>query len=222
MEVDVLYNEDCLLGMQRLPDGSVDMILTDIPYGVVSRPSGGIHKLDKGTADVVSFTLADLAGRLARACKGSVYIFCSTEQVSELRALMVSHGFTTRLGIWEKTNPCPMNGQHLWLSSIECCVFARRSKAVFNEHCESPVWRFPNGSSKIHPTQKPAALFERLILASSNPGDLILDPCMGSGTTAIACLDTGRHYIGFEKDPGYFAIAQKRIAEHKPQLSLTA
>jgi site-specific DNA-methyltransferase (adenine-specific) len=222
MELDVLYNEDCMEGMRRIPEGSADMILTDIPYGIVNRPSSGLRPLDKGAADIETFDVETFIKQCVRVLSGSAYIFCGTEQVSAIRAAFVQGGLTTRLGIWEKTNPSPMNGTRLWLSGIECCVFARKSGATFNEHCKSPVWRFPVGSSKIHPTQKPVALFERLIQASSNPGDLILDPCMGSGTTPVACMNTNRHYIGFEKDPGYFAIAQKRIADHKPQLSLTA
>ena len=64
----------------------------------------------------------------------------------------------------------------------------------------------------LHPTQKPVALFEYLILTYTNPGELVLDNCMGSGTTAIACINSGRCYTGFEIDKGYFEIAEKRIA----------
>lgn len=149
--------------------------------------------------------------RLSGCVSGSAYVFCGTEQVSTLRGLFVGAGLTTRLGIWEKTNPSPMNGQRLWLSSVECCVFARKSKATFNEHCKSSVWRFATQHGKLHPTQKPLALMERLILASSNPGDTVLDNCMGSGTTGVACVNTGRNFIGIEKDPGYFAIAERRL-----------
>lgn len=67
---------------------------------------------------------------------------------------------------------------------------------------------------KLHPTQKPVALMEWLIKTYTNEGDVVLDPCMGSGTTAIACINTNRNFIGFEKDETYFNIAQKRIQEH--------
>ena len=66
---------------------------------------------------------------------------------------------------------------------------------------------------KLHPTQKPVALFEWLVKTYTNKNDVILDPCMGSGTTAIACINTNRQFIGFEKDPEYFAIAKRRIVE---------
>ena len=67
----------------------------------------------------------------------------------------------------------------------------------------------------LHPTQKPVALFEYLIKTYTNPGELVLDNCMGSGTTAIACMNTQRNFIGFEMDKGYYDIACKRIDDHK-------
>jgi adenine-specific DNA-methyltransferase len=86
------------------------------------------------------------------------------------------------------------------------------------------VWTYPTVQAYPgkHPCEKPLAMMEHIITASSRSEAVVLDSFIGSGTTAVACVNTGRHYIGFEKDPGYFAIAQKRIAEHKPQLSLTA
>lgn len=188
-------------------------MLADIPYGEVNRGSGGLRNLDKGAADVITFALDAAMAQVARVCRGSAYVFCGTEQVSEIRRLFVEHGMTTRLCIWEKTNPSPMNGQRLWLSSIECCVFGRRAGAVFNEHCQSAVWRNPVARGKLHPTMKPVALMERIVLASSNAGDVVMDFTMGSGTTGVACANTGRDFIGIEKDPGYFAIAENRIYE---------
>ena len=69
----------------------------------------------------------------------------------------------------------------------------------------------------LHPTQKPVALFEYLIKTYTNPGELVLDNCMGSGTTAIACMNTQRNFIGFEMDKGYYDIACKRIEDHKEE-----
>lgn len=84
------------------------------------------------------------------------------------------------------------------------------------------VLEFPNvtGKQAIHPTQKPVALFEYLIKTYTQPGEIVLDNCIGSGTTAIAALNTGRFFIGIEKEKKYVDIARKRIAEHIQQLSL--
>jgi site-specific DNA-methyltransferase (adenine-specific) len=211
IELNRIYNEDCLEGMKRIQDGSIDLVCTDIPYGVCNRNDNGLRNLDKNKADIETFPLADFLMEINRVTKGSVYIFCASEQLSEIRSALVQNGFTTRVCVWEKTNPSPMNGQHVWLSGIELCVYGRKKGATFNEHCKNTVFRHPCGRNKLHPTQKPLELFERFILASTNQGDVVLDPCMGSGTTAIACINTNRNYIGFELDKHYCEIANERI-----------
>lgn len=197
--------------MATLPDGCVDMVLCDLPYGVVNRESGGLRNLHKGAADIVNFSVRESVNEALRLCKGSFYFFCGTEQVSLIRHLLMVAGLTTRLCIWEKTNPSPMNGQYFWVSGIECCIYGKTKGAVFNEHCKNSVWRFPTARGKLHPTMKPVALMEYLINTSTNRGDTVLDFCMGSGTTGVACMNTGRGFIGIELDDGYFQIAKSRI-----------
>ena len=204
---------DSLELLSTLEDNAVPLTLTDIPYNVVNRETSGIRNFDKGNADEITFNLSALIPQLVRVTSGSIYVWCSTEQVSELRAGFVAAGLTTRLCIWEKTNPSPVNCQYLWMSSIECCVFARKSKATFNAKYESPVWRFPVVSRQKHPTQKPLGLFEKLVATSSNPSDVVLDPFMGSGTTAVASLSQGRHFFGSDLDPDYVALANARAAD---------
>ena len=211
-----LYLGDCLEVMRGMPDKSVDAIITDPPYGVVNRDSNGIRMLDKGAADIKTYDEFILINYFTRISK-TAYVWCGTEQVSNYRAAFVDAGYSTRICVWEKTNPSPMNGQYLWLSSIELCVYAKSTGAVFNEFCKSPVFRQPTEPKEYHPTAKPVSLMKRLILASSNEGDTILDPFMGSGTTGVACVQTGRNFIGIEIDPTYFAIAEKRIADAQMQ-----
>ncbi len=211
-----LYQGDCLEVMRTLPDKCVDMVLCDLPYGAVNRESGGLRNLHKGAADVVTFSVSDSIDEALRLCGGSFYFFCGTEQVSLIRHSLTVAGLTTRLCIWEKTNPSPMNGQHFWLSGVECCVYGKTKGAVFNERCKNSVWRFPTARGKLHPTMKPVALIEYLVGASSNNGDIVLDFCMGSGTTGVACMNTGRKFIGIERDEGYFKIAQDRINAATP------
>lgn len=207
----ILMQGDCLELMRSLPDASVDLVLCDLPYGEVTHKSGGLRLLDRGKADECNMDLALVADEFNRICKGTIYAFCGTEQISVLVGHFKRHGMTTRVCAWEKTNPSPMNGTRLWLSGLEFCVFARKPNATFNERCKKALWQFPSGRSKIHPTEKPVKLMERLVLASSNQGDVVLDNCMGSGTTGVACMNTGRRFIGMEMDSGYFAIAQQRI-----------
>jgi len=211
-----LIQGDCLELMAQIPDKSVDMILCDLPYGEVSQKSSGLRLLDRGVADRCDIDLAVLVAEFSRLCRGSVYAFCGTEQISPLVAHLKARGFTTRVGVWEKTNPSPMNGTRLWVSGLEFCVFGRLPNAVFNEHCKKAIWQAPSGRSKLHPTQKPVALMERLVLASTNEGDVVLDNTMGSGTTGVACVNTGRKFIGIERDPDYFNIARSRIESAMP------
>lgn len=206
-----LYNNDCMKILPTLEDKSIDLVVTDIPYGVVNRKHGSFRKLDKGKADIVTFDLDTFVSELTRVTKGSIYIFCGTEQVSDIRRILVQNKMSTRLCIWEKTNPSPMNGDKIWLSDIECCVFGRFPNATFNEHCKNTVFRYPCGRNKLHPTQKPLELIERLVLASSNEGDTVLDPCMGSGTVGVACKKNNRKFIGIEMDKEFYDIASDRI-----------
>ena len=194
--------------MKQFDDKSIELCVTDIPYGEVNRKSNGLRNLDKHKADEITFSLSDFLSELNRIIFGSIYIFCGTEQVSEIRGTLIKYGFSTRLIIWEKTNPSPMNGQHIWLSGVECCVYGKRKGAVFNGHCNNTVLRFPCGRNKLHPTQKPLDLIKQLIEFSSNRGGLVIDPCMGSGTTGIACKELERDFIGIELDKEYFEIAK--------------
>lgn len=224
MNVDTLINADCIEFMENMSDECVPMTLTDIPYGEVNRDSFGIRNFDKGDADLATFSLLHFTAEVCRVTAGSIYIFCSTEQVSAIRKELVVEGFSTRLGIWEKTNPSPVNGQHIWLSGIECCVYGKKPGAAFWEHCKNPVWRYPtertNKGRYDHPTIKPLALFRYLIWVSSRDHDVIFDPCIGSGTTAVAAILENRHYIGVDINKEYCDIAQRRIYEANAQPSL--
>jgi site-specific DNA-methyltransferase (adenine-specific) len=141
--------------LPSLADGSISLTLTDIPYDEVNRKSGGLRNLDKSHADIITFPLDDFIDEVVRVTSGSIYIFCGSVQVSHIRSRLIDRGLSVRHCIWEKTNPSPMNGQYIWLSSIENCVFAKKSGAVFNEHCKSAVWRNPIEHYKDHPTPKP-------------------------------------------------------------------
>ena len=200
--------------------GGVNCIITDIPYNECNRQSNGLRKLDKDKADVGDFDIIDLTKNLCDKTKGSIYMFCGINQVSTIRQTMMNEGLSTRIIVWEKTNPSPMNGNKIWLSGIELCVFGKKSKATFNLHCKNTVLRYPCGVNKIHPTQKPIALMSYIINASTKEGDTVLDPFMGSGTTAIAAIREKRNFIGFELNKEYYDKACKRIQLEMAQPSL--
>jgi DNA modification methylase len=211
--------------MAQLEDNAATMTLTDIPFDVVNRPTGGIREFDKGDADKLTFDVEEFTKEVARVTGGSVYIFCSTEQVSVIRATLVAAGLTTRLCIWQKTNPQATNGQYLWLSGIETCVFGRKKKATFYEFCKVPVWKcsthtrnnLPPGVT--HKTHKPVRLMRYLIRSSSNPGDVIFDPCCGSGSTGAGAVAEGRKYLLTDINPEYCQQARDLIAWQGSQQS---
>jgi site-specific DNA-methyltransferase (adenine-specific) len=213
-----IYHGDC----REILPLEADLLLTDPPYGEVNRASGGLRSLDKGVADTKTLENDELAALLVEVPATSVYIWCGTEQVSDLRRVFVDAGFTTRLAIWEKSNPSPMNGEHLWLSGLEACVFARRSGAAFNEHCRNPIWRGSSAPANEHTTPKPLWLMKRLVAASSDPGQTVLDPFMGSGTTLRAAKDLGRKAIGIELEERYCENAAERCAQEVLDLGAAA
>lgn len=208
-----LFQGDCIEIMKSMPTKYVTMVVTDIPYGVINKHNkeNSLRSYDKKDADVETFELSAFMQELCRITSGSVYVFCSTEQISYIRAYMESQKMLTRVIVWEKTNPSPVNGENVWLSGIELCCFGKFSGATYNQFCENTVIRLPTTKSKVHPTQKPISLIKKLILASSNNGDVVLDPCMGSGTTGICCVNTDRSFIGIELNEKYFNIAKQRI-----------
>lgn len=211
MKINTLYNIDCIDGLQRLETDSIDLVLTDIPYDFVNRAFGMRRGMDKGNADILRFDLITFLNEVDRVCRGSFYIFCGPMQLSTLFSFFNDGKHTTRVLVWEKTNPAPFNGKYTWLSGIELCIYAKKPRATFNAFCRNTVIKLPTIQSKLHPTQKPQKLFEELIQISTNEGDTVLDTCIGSGTTALACIATGRNYIGFELDAAYYNIAQSRI-----------
>ena len=208
---------DCLDVLRDLPDKCVDLVLTDPPYGGVNRKTNGLRNLDKGCADIVAFDFNAWLNEIVRICKGSVYIWCGHEQISDIFKKLNTNKFSTRLLIWEKTNPSPMNGDCIWLSGIEPCVYGKRGGATYNGFCQNTVIRANTERETIHATQKPINLFSKLITTSSNENDLVLDCFSGSGTTAVACHNLNRRFICIEKDPEYHAASVKRLEQAQRQ-----
>lgn len=211
-----IYNIDCMEGMRNINDNSVDFTLTDIPYNAVNRTSNGLRELDKQEADVITFNLNEFLDEVYRITKNSICIFCGKEQFSLIFEYFANKKGTVRPIIWEKTNPSPMNGQYIYLSGVEMAVWFKKTGAkTFNAHCKNTVFRYPNGKRDIHPTQKNLKLFEELIKDNSNENDLVFDPCIGGGTTAFACLNTGRNFLGFELSKDYYDKTISKINEVK-------
>ncbi len=201
--------------MKTMESDSVNLTLTDIPYGVVSRDDNGLRNLDKENADIMTFELRDFLPEVYRITSGTIIIFCSKEQISEIYEFFNEKQKkklgTVRQLIWEKTNPSPMNGQYIYLSGIENAVWFKKKGAVFNAHCKNPVFKYSCGRSKLHPTEKNHDLLKELILDNSNEDDIVFDPCTGSGSHLLVAKENNRRWLGVELREKYFDIAVDRL-----------
>ncbi len=274
IELNKIYNEDCLEGMKRIPDSSVDMILCDLPYGTTNN----------AWDEIIPFEL--LWEQYGRVIKDNGAIVLTASQPFTSKLVSSKLEWFKHEWIWEKQRASNfMRANHEPLKYHEnVLVFSKgvlninpqrykvleideimnmtkkqmegmmkskdydrfgkvdRRKTVKDpdenkEYLGSEIKRVRNAddgfrnpksvlkinnklNGNIHPTQKPVPLFEYLIKTYTNKGDTVLDNCMGSGTTAIACLNTERNFIGFELDKEYFEGAQNRIKERKNEMSL--
>ena len=210
-----LLQGDCMELMNNIPNESIDLVLTDIPYNVVNREDNGLRKLDKENADILTFDLQEFLEQIYNKTKSTIIIFCGKEQVSIIHSFFNNKqkkGMgTVRQLIWEKSNPSPMNGQHIYLSGVENAIWFKKRGGTFNAHCKNTVFKYPIGRSKLHPTEKNHLLLQELILDNSNENDLILDPCMGSGSTGVVALQNNRNFLGIELNQNYFEIAKNRL-----------
>ena len=225
---------DCLdpvIGLASLADKSVDHVITDPPYEAEAHTQG--RRCGTGNGGAVERPL-DFApideeqrilcgqhfGRLARRW---ILSFCQVEAAMKWRTAIAAD--YCRTCVWIKPGGAPQftgDRPGMGYESIVACHAPGRKRwngggqhGVFECPLEAP-------STRQHTTQKPAALMEKLVRLFTDPGDTILDPFAGSGTTGVAAIRLGRHFIGFEKDPKYHAIAMKRLNAAREQLELTA
>lgn len=192
--------------------GYADFTLTDIPYAEVNRKTNGLRNLNKEQADISTFNIQNFCEEIYKHTKNSIVIFCGREQFSEIYKFFANKKGTVRPLVWQKSNPSPMNGQYIYLSGVEFAVWFKKAGAkTFNAHCKNTVFKYPNGKSKLHPTEKNHELLRELIRDNTNKGDIVFDPCMGSGAHGLVALEEGRNFIGIELNEDYFNIAKERL-----------
>lgn len=214
LELNKIYNTDCLEFMRSMPDSCVDLVVTDPPYeihtkggGLGRRPvyeNGALGKISQG------FDAEATLEQIARICKKiNIFIFCSTKQKPRIMNWGYERGYNIAELAWYKPNAAPFTN-NTFKSDLENIIYIREKgvkikgiSRLFTHNC---------GKSKYgHPTEKPLEIIEKLILTASNEGDLIFDPFMGSGTTAAACKELNRNFIGCEIEAKYCEIAEKRL-----------
>lgn len=228
MKLNYIDNCDCLEGLAQVPDNSVDCIITDPPY-FLSMGHAGSRTNAKASEQLTSNrAFNDLAictpfykalfSEYARVLKedGSFYFFTDWRGYAYYFPLINAALPVRNMIAWDKKS-----GPGSFYSFAHELVIFGTYKPKTKSGVGTNVWRLPAFNSgakttngeKVHPTQKPVEIIEKMIQDSTEPGDVVLDTFMGSGTTAVACVRTGRQYIGFELDEKYHEIAAERVAE---------
>jgi DNA modification methylase len=228
---------DCLELLKNIPDNSIDLIITDPPYMVSQESNIGRKSLSgrndvklkfgdwdvfKSEADYKNFTESWF-----RECvrilkpKSWIYVFFSKEKIGYFPLEFApKYGMNTRtIFIWIKTNPTPSFRKMNYLSSAEFIwVGSKGDSKIKNFLQQKEMVNYmitPNSSVygvSGHPNEKPEILVSRFVLTSSYENEVVLDPFMGSGTTAVVCKKLNRRYIGIEKNPEYIEMAKKRLS----------
>lgn len=223
MEINKIYNEDCLEGMKKIDDGSVDLIVTDPPYLINYRTGRRKDKEHRFGRVILGDDDKELIKRYIEQCyrvlkdNSAMYMFCSMDKVDFFKQELEKHFKIKNMIIWVKNNHTAGDLKAQFGKKYEIIFLVNKGRKKFNGKRITDVWEFDrvSGKSQIHQNQKPAELIELCVERHSNEGDLILEGFMGSGTTAIACLNTNRNFIGFELDEGYYEAAKKRIDNHE-------
>jgi site-specific DNA-methyltransferase (adenine-specific) len=205
---------DCLEVMRDIPDKSVDLVVTDPPYGINIASNGKVGGTKKAK-------LTDYG-----VCTWDKFIpskeyFQEMMRVSKNQIIFGGNYFVEHLYnspcwiVWDKDNSGNFADCELAWTSFKTAVrkIKYRWNGMLQENMKKKEYRF-------HPTQKPIGLFEWILDNYSDPNSIILDPFLGSGTTAIAAHNTGRFFIGIEKEPKYVEIARKRVEQAQAQQCL--
>jgi site-specific DNA-methyltransferase (adenine-specific) len=218
--VDLMLG-DCLEMMGEIEDGSVDLMLTDPPYGMDYQSNRRVvrDKFAKIANDVSLDWLPRFFSEASRvmANNTAIYCFCSWHQVDVFKAAFERNFTLKNIIVWIKNNHGSGDLQGAYAPKHEFLLFGHKGRSLFREKRLSDVMEFPKipSAKLLHPTEKNIAMLEVLVRNSSNMDAVVCDPFMGSGTTGVAALNTGRRFIGIEKDPGYFDIAEQRIMAAK-------
>ena len=218
-----IFNDNAINILDRMiaKNYKVDLIVTDPPYKTTKRGNsggtGGMLKDDNFIKGNGGFKHNDVNQKewLSKCFEvlkedRHIYVMTNNKNLSQTLLDVSSAGFKIfKTLIWAKDN-CITN---MWyMDSHEYIIFARKGKAVKINNCgDRSVFNIPNPKNKVHPSQKPTELFKKLVLNSSQEGDVVLDPFMGAGTLPLACIETGRKYIGIDSDESHFNVAENLI-----------
>lgn len=247
-----LHNGDCLDIMPNLPDGSVDLVLCDLPYGITAcrwdsqiplaplwhewerliRPDGAIvlfatqpftTVLISSRIELYRYSWVWIKEKGSNFQLANIQPLKRTEDVCVFSKAKSANGATPCLRYFPilEDREIPLKyggGKHIGGDLLHSHSMKELNKTYTTRHPTNILCYTKNyGQENYHPTQKPEALLSYLIRTYTKKGETVLDNCMGSGSTGVACVETDRSFIGIEKDANYFKIAQERIERRKAQ-----
>jgi DNA modification methylase len=224
VEVNKIHLGDCYEVIKQIPDKSIDLIYTDIPYlfrnGGSSKESELGRQIAKvmtdlnGITDGIDYKILNDFVRVLK--KINCFIWCSKEQIVFILNYFVKLNCHFEILAWVKSNPLPMTN-NTFLPDIEYCLYFRESGIKLNPDYElKSKWYMSTTNQRdknifTHPTIKPLELVKRHIQHTTQENDVVLDCFIGSGTTAIACKETNRNYIGIEINEKWHKVAVDRL-----------
>lgn len=229
LELNRIYQFDCIEAMRLLPSESIDLVVTDPPYGIKYYSNRSKDKEYRDKVSTVNGILNDenngdfleiVAKELFRLLKKNTHLYWFTrwDKVEEQKPMLERIGFKVKNNlIWMKNNWSMGDLKGAYAGQYECILFCQKGRRELNEvdgkKRHSDILQFdripPN--KLIHSHQKPVELLELLIKKSSNENEIVIDPFMGSGSTAVAAIISNRKWIGFEMEPKYIELANIRL-----------
>jgi len=225
LELNKLYNMDCMEGMKQIPNKSIDLIIADPPYGInlTKGYKSGADELMKGDDGfTVMFFLDEILSEYKRILKprSAIYIFTRFDVFPYWWIKIKNYFDTKNQIIWSKGGGGLGDLSGNYSFNYESIMFITKGKHKIRGKRDGSIWQIGKCKQEFHETQKPVGLIEKMIKHSSDEGNVVLDTFMGSGTTAIASINTSRKWVGFEIDKDYCEAANRRIENHKLQLKL--
>ena len=206
---------DCLELMKDIPDGSVDLVLTDPPYGMAFKSNYRKEKYNEIQNDKSLEWLERYISECYRVLKNNsaIYCFCSWHNVDVFKQAIEKKFKVKNILIWEKNNTSMGDLKGSYAPKYEMIIFAHKGRKLLNGFRYADIIKANRTGNKNHPTEKPVDLLKTFICNSTDENAVVFDGFMGSGSCGVACVNTNRHFIGIELDEDYFNIAKKRIEE---------
>ena len=225
LEINKIYNEDCIEGMKKLDDCCVDLVVTDPPYLISYKTNyrnNKKHKFCSAIKNDDNFELiSNYIKELHRIMKNNTagYMFCNAGKIDFFKQEIEKYFKIKNIVIWVKNNWTAGDLKAQFGKQYEMIILFNKGRAMFNGKRLTDVWNFNriSGKKQLHQNEKPLDLIKQCIEKHSKKDGLIFDGFVGSGTTALACKELNRNFIGFELDKEYFEITRKRIKEYLNQ-----